>query len=59
MAKSETFVSDFDDTPIEAKDVVTIIIRRAGEEKELHVTEDQFSDIMDEGEALSSMFFSD
>jgi len=59
MAKTETFISDFNDEPIETKDVVTIIICRAGEEKELHITDDQFSDIMDETEILSSLVFSD
>ncbi len=59
MAKTETFKSDLDDAPLETGDVVTITITRQNETKEMHVSEDQFADLLDEAELLASMYLSD
>lgn len=59
MATQVVYVSDVDDTRLEESDVVTITVARQGEEKVMHVSEDQFADLLDEAETLSAMYLSD
>jgi hypothetical protein len=61
MAKTEQYTSDIDETPIEAGDLVTVIIVRATDQssKTVYISEDQLGDLMEENETLGALVLSE
>ncbi len=59
MAQKVTYVSDMDDSEVDSSELVAITVTRQGETKAIHLSEDQFTDLLDESDTLQSLVFSD
>lgn len=59
MAQKVTYVSDMDDSEVDSSELVAITVTRQGETKAIHLSEDQFADLLEESDTLQSLVFSD